>query len=143
MTNISTKVHEQNPRFLTVQHRCRRVKKFEGSSNKGWAESAPLVGIGLNVQPKHFLEGRARPLCLGNMHFLILDTLLDLKYKQDSFQGIKSVFEDSGKRNSVNKKIFCNYKFFCHKIILLSSGQIFELQEISGQYEFFVGIGIK
>ena len=58
--------------------------------------------------------------------------LLDLKYKQDSFQGIKSVFEDSGKWNSVNKKIFCNYKFFCHKITLLSSGQIFILQEISG-----------
>ena len=75
---------------------------------------------------------RFRHLCLGDMHFLILDTLLDLKYKQDSFQGIKSVFEDSGKWNLVNKKIFCNYKFFYHKITLLSSGQIFILQEISG-----------
>ena len=49
------------------------------------------------------LAPRFRHLCLGDMHFLILDTLLDLKYKQDSFQGIKSVFEDSGKWNSANK----------------------------------------
>ena len=74
---------------------------------------------------------------LENFHFSNLVAasarcVLDLKYKQDSFQGIKSVFEDSGKWNSVNKKIFYNYKFFYHKITLLSSGQIFILQEISG-----------
>ena len=31
---------------------CRKVKKIMGASSRGWAESAPLVEIGLNNLPK-------------------------------------------------------------------------------------------
>ena len=35
-----------------VSQGCRKVKKFGGASSKGWAESAPLVEIGLTDLPK-------------------------------------------------------------------------------------------
>ena len=56
---------------------CRKVKTFKGANSKGWAESAPMVGIGLidvpNIRgasavvtpvPASLLPVKLPPLCV-------------------------------------------------------------------------------
>ena len=52
---LNNVVDKHTKKILLRMRGCRKVKKFEGASSKGRAESATLVVIGLTGLPK--IEG--------------------------------------------------------------------------------------